>query len=349
MVVMHPSGDIALQQRDLILISTALLLVIILPVMALTVLFAWKYRESNKAVEKDYDPDWDHSTKLELIIWAAPLLIIICLGAITWVSTHKLDPYRPIDRIDATTAIAPGAKPFRVEVVAMDWKWLFIYPDLGIATVNELAAPINTPIEFSITAATVMNSFYVPALAGQIYAMPGMETKLNAVANKTGDFQGFSANYSGAGFSSMRFRFHALDKAAFDRWAAGVKAGKGALDRPTYMTLAKPTEKAPVQRFAAIDPALFNAVVNLCPRPGQRCMSELMHIDMMGGAGKESAHDTKGLQYDFPDSHVIDQEDRNEGQKTAPDAAPVAGGQTVSPSAPMHMSHGGASAHAQNR
>jgi cytochrome o ubiquinol oxidase subunit 2 len=335
---MNPSGDIAVQQRDLILISTALMLLIVVPVMAMVVWFAWRYRAANKAVEKDYDPDWDHSTKLELLIWSAPLLIIICLGALTWVSTHKLDPYRPLDRIDAKTAIDPKVKPLVVQVVALDWKWLFIYPEQGIATVNELALPINVPVRFDITASTVMNSFYVPELAGQIYAMPGMKTQLHAVANKPVTGTGFSANYSGAGFSHMRFGYKALDRAGFDAWAAKVKASSTALDRNLYLTLAKPSEKTPVAYFSAADPKLFDAVVNLCPKPGQRCMGELMHVDMMGGAGKESAKETQGLQYDFPNSHVIDQAERNEGQQTAPDA-PTAD----------HSSHSGADAHAQHR
>ena len=202
-VVLSPSGDVAMQQRDLVLISTGLMLLIILPVMALTVLFAWRYRAANK--EARYEPDWDHSTQLELIIWAAPLLIIICLGALTWVGTHILDPYRPLGRLDASRPTQVLGKPLEVQVVALDWKWLFFYPEYGIATVNELAAPVDRPIMFRITSSSVMNSFYIPALAGQIYAMPGMETKLHAVINKPGDYAGFSANYSGAGFSGMRF------------------------------------------------------------------------------------------------------------------------------------------------
>lgn len=342
-VVMNPSGDIAVQQRDLILISTALMLLIVVPVMAMVVWFAVRYRATNDATQKDYDPDWDHSTKLELLIWSAPLLIIIALGALTWVSTHKLDPYRPLDRIDAKTAIDPKVKPLTVQVVALDWKWLFIYPDLGIATVNELALPTNVPVRFDITASTVMNSFYVPELAGQIYAMPGMKTQLHAVANKPVSGTGFSANYSGAGFTHMRFGYKALDQAGFDAWVAKVRGSTTALDRSVYLALAQPTEKAPVAYFTATDPKLFDAVVNLCPKPGQRCMSELMHIDQMGGAGKEAAHDIKGLQYDFPNSHVIDQTERNEGKQTAPDAP----GAEKAPA--DHSSHSGADAHAQHR
>lgn len=295
-VVMSPSGDVAMQQRDLIVISTLLMLLIILPVMAMTIWFAWRYRE--KAQAKDYDPDWDHSTSLELLIWSAPLLIIIALGAITWTSTHLLDPYRPIERLDADRKVEPSAKRLQVEVVALDWKWLFIYPELGIATVNELAAPIDQPIEFKITSSTLMNSFFVPALAGQIYAMPGMQTVLHAVANKPGNFEGFSANYSGAGFSNMRFKFKAMDQAGFENWVAKVKASGAKLDRATYVKLEQPSEKVPPMYFAGVEPKLFHAALNMCAQTGKRCMDEVMMTDIMGGAGKESARDTQGLRHD---------------------------------------------------
>ena len=203
-VVLNPAGDVARQQADLVVISTVLMLLIIVPVMALTVWFAWHYRASNKAAR--YEPEWNHSTQLELVIWSAPLLIIIALGALTWVGTHLLDPYRSLARIDKERPLHPEAEPMEVNVVALDWKWLFIYPEQGIATVNELVLPVDRPVRFRITASSVMNSFYAPALAGQIYAMPGMETKLHAVLNKPGNFTGFSANYSGAGFSGMRWK-----------------------------------------------------------------------------------------------------------------------------------------------
>ncbi|MBN9274660.1 MAG: ubiquinol oxidase subunit II, partial [Mesorhizobium sp.] len=234
-VVLAPAGDIAAQQRDLLVVSTGLMLIIIIPVMALTVFFAWRYRQSNTSAT--YAPDWDHSTKLELLIWAAPLLIIICLGALTWLGTHLLDPYRRIDRIEAGQPVTQEHKPIRVEVVALDWKWLFIYPDLGIAAVNELAAPVNQPIDFRITSSAVMNSFYIPALAGQIYAMPGMETKLHAVINRPGTYTGFSANYSGAGFSGMRFAFHGFSPEAFDQWVAQARSGGTTLSRDVYLAL----------------------------------------------------------------------------------------------------------------
>ncbi|TVV72024.1 ubiquinol oxidase subunit II [Sphingomonas solaris] len=280
MVVMNPAGDIALQQRNLVIFATVLMLLIVIPVIALVGLFAWRYRESNK--EARYEPDWDHSTQLELVIWAAPLLIVICLGAVTWTGTHLLDPYRPIGRIDRDRPVPANAKPLEVQVVALDWKWLFIYPEYGFATVNELAAPVDRPIRFRLTSSSVMNAFYVPTLAGMIYTMPSMETKLHAVINKPGDYAGFSSNYSGAGFSGMRFRFYGMDDAGFAAWVARNRAAGGTLSRANYMKLEKPTEKVPVMRFASVAPGLFDAVVNQCVRPGTTCMSDMMGHDAAG-------------------------------------------------------------------
>ncbi len=296
MVVLSPAGDIAGQQRDLLVLSTLLMLLIIIPVMALTVLFAWKYRASNK--EAEYDPDWDHSTSLELVIWSAPLLIIICLGALTWAGTHLLDPYRPLDRIKTGQAAAGQVEPLQVNVVALDWKWMFIYPQYGVATVNEMAAPVDRPIRFHITSSSVMNSFYVPALAGQIYAMPGMETKLHAVINYPGEYDGFSANYSGDGFSNMRFRFHGLDQAGFDRWIGEVRRDGGTLDRERYLELERPSEKVPVMRFSAVDGDLWDAILNMCVEPGKMCMGEMMDIDRRGGLSMASIRNTMPLVYD---------------------------------------------------
>ena len=276
-VVLNPSGDIAAQQGDLIVISTVLMLLIIVPVVALTILFAWKYRKSNTAAK--YEPDWDHSTKLELVIWGAPLLIIIALGLITWITTHTLDPYRPLSRIDENRPLPADHKPLVVEVVALDWKWLFIYPEQGIATVNELVTPVDVPIRFKITASTYMNSFYIPALAGQIYAMAGMETKLHAVLNEPGTYEGFSANYSGAGFSHMRFKYHGMSDADFERWVQGIKAKGGALDRPTYLQLEKPSEREPVRRYGSVDPTLYHAILNRCVVEGTVCMDDMMMRD----------------------------------------------------------------------
>ncbi|MET0240139.1 MAG: ubiquinol oxidase subunit II [Sphingobium sp.] len=296
MVVFNAAGDVARQQGNLVLISTGLMLLIILPVMALTILFAWRYRAQNQ--DAPYEPDWDHSTQLELVIWAAPLVIIICLGALTWVGTHLLDPYRPLARTAPGKAIAADVRPLDVEVVALDWKWLFIYPDQGIATVNELVAPVGRPIRFKISASSVMNSFYVPALAGQIYAMPGMQTQLQAVFNQTGTFQGFSANYSGAGFTHMRFKATSTTDAGFARWVAQTKQANGTLDRREYLALERPSEKEPVRRFANVERGLFDAIVNLCVEPGKMCMADMMKIDAKGGLGMAGVHNVQHLSYD---------------------------------------------------
>jgi cytochrome o ubiquinol oxidase subunit II len=295
-VVLSPAGDIAVQQRDLVVVSTLLMLLIVLPVMVLTALFAWRYRQSNEAAR--YEPEWSHSTRLELVIWSAPLLIIICLGSLTWVATHLLDPYRTLARIAPDRPIDPAVEPLEVDVVALDWKWLFIYPKYGVASVNELAAPVDRPIDFHITASSVMNSFYIPALAGQIYAMPGMEAKLHAVINQAGSYKGFSANYSGAGFSGMRFAFQALNDTGFDDWIARAKSGGGALGRTAYLELERPSENLPVRHYASVDGDLFQAIVNMCVETGKMCESEMMSIDERGGRGLAGIHNTVPLSYD---------------------------------------------------
>lgn len=283
-VVLNPAGDIAAQQGHLVVQATLLMLVIIVPVITLTLWFAWKYRQSNAAnTEADYAPDWHHSTMLELVIWSGPLLIIIALGAITWISTHKLDPYRPLDRISASQTLSPDVKPLEVQVVAMDWKWLFFYPEQGIATVNELAAPVNRPILFKLTSTTTMNAFYVPDLAGMIYTMPGMQTELNAVINQPGVYKGMSSHYSGAGFSGMTFKFHGLSDADFDQWVQKAKTEGQALDRATYVKLAEPSERDPVQRFASVESGLYDKVLNRCVEDGKMCMHHMMAIDALGG------------------------------------------------------------------
>ena len=292
MVVLNPSGDVAVQQRDLLVMSTWLMLLIIIPVMALTVLFAWRYRHTNR--EARYEPDWHHSMRLELIIWSAPLLIIICLGALTWLGTHLLDPYRPLDRLAPGKEVPDDAQALQVNVVALDWKWLFIYPELGIATVNELAVPVNHQVALKITASSVMNSLYIPEFAGMVYAMPAMETKLHGVLNRTGVSEGFSANYSGAGFSGMRFKMKSLEQGEFDRWVAEARSKQETLSRDVYLQLAKPSEREPVRYFSAVDKDLYGAILGLCVEPGKPCAHEMMHMDHV-------AHDSEPKPSSRPD------------------------------------------------
>jgi cytochrome o ubiquinol oxidase subunit 2 len=296
MVVMDPSGDVAIQQRNLIIASTALMLLVIVPVIALTFIFAWRYRASN--TDATYDPDFHHSTQLEVVIWTVPLLIIIALGAMTWISTHTLDPFRPLSRLAPNKPVPAEARPLTVEVVALDWKWLFIYPEYGVASVNEMAAPTNVPISFRITSSSVWNTFYVPALAGMIYAMPGMETRLNAVMNAEGDFTGISGMYSGSGFSRMNFGFRSFTQQGFDEWVAKAKAAGTPLDRAAYLQLEKPSEAEPVRYFASVEGGLFQAILGLCVIPGRMCITEMHHIDRMGGAAVDSEANRQRLEYD---------------------------------------------------
>jgi len=276
---MNPFGYIAKQEAFLINISTLLMLLVIVPVIIMTVWFAWKYRASSPDKPK-YEPDWHHSATLETIIWTAPLIIILVLSGLTYVATHRLDPYLPISKIDADTPIPEGVEPLVIEVVALDWKWLFFYPEYGIATVNEIAAPVDRPIQFKITSATVMNSFYIPALAGQIYAMSGMETQLHAVINAEGAFDGFSANYSGHGFSQMHFKFHGVDKQGFDDWVKKVRASENKqLDSKTYIELEKKTIGHSITHYGGFEDNLYHNILNRCVSPEQTCIDKLMHQD----------------------------------------------------------------------
>ncbi|PZQ51697.1 MAG: ubiquinol oxidase subunit II [Rhodovulum sulfidophilum] len=282
MVVLSPSGYVAAQQADLLITSTLLMLIIIIPVMGLTAFFAWRYKASRRA---KFDPDWHHSTSLELVIWAAPLLIIICLGALTWVSTHKLDPFRPLENIGERRPVPENVKPLEIQVVALDWKWLFIYPEYGIATVSEAAAPVDRPIQFHLTSTTVMNAFYVPALAGMIYAMPGMQSQLHAVMNYPGDYEGLSANFSGAGFSHMRFRFHGMEQGDFMAWVGQAERAGKTLDRQEFLALAQPSENVPPASYSSVDPELFDRIVNRCVEEGRMCANVMARYDAEGGTG----------------------------------------------------------------
>lgn len=334
--VLNPAGDIALQQRDIIYISTALMLLIIVPVMALIVVFAWRYRKGKGAT---YDSNFDHSTALELIIWSAPLLIIICLGALTWWSTHLLDPFRPLDRIAATKALDPKQKPLTIQVVSLDWKWLFIYPEQGIATVNELALPVDRQVRFDLTSTNMMNTFYAPTLAGMIYTMPGMRSTLHAVINREGTFDGMSANYSGAGFSHMRFKLYGVSQAGFDGWVARVKASGPALDTQRYLELEKPSERVPALYFSGVDAGLFDRIYNRCARPGTPCMSDVMRQDRKAGgthphdpaagSGMPSGHGAPPPHGDKPEGGLFKQGDeKGTGPNVTKPPAPGAPGST---------------------
>ena len=274
LVLLNPSGDVARQQSDIMITTTIIIALIIVPVLVAIAVIAWRYRASNKQAR--FDPEWDHSPQLELVVWAVPLLIIIAVGAVSWIGTHKTDPYRPLDRIASGKPVPADVKPLEVDVVSLQWKWLFFYPQYGVATVNELAAPVDRPIRFKLTADTMMDSFFVPALAGQVYTMPGMQTILHGVINKPGEYKGFSANFSGSGFTDMRFTFHGMSPQDFDAWIAKVRAAGGDLDRAAYDQLRQPSRDAPVQYYARFEPDLFTRILDLCVDPGEACKGPMM-------------------------------------------------------------------------
>lgn len=251
--VLDPKGSIGLQEKSIILTATGLMLLVVVPVIMLTLIFAWHYRASN--TRATYKPKWSHSTAIEVVVWVVPCLIIIALGTLTWTSSHDLDPYKPLAAADKTMT---------VDVVALDWKWLFYYPKEGIATVNEVAMPVGQPVDFRITSASVMNSFAIPQLGGQIYAMLGMETHLHLVAGQPGVYEGMSANFSGPGFSGMNFKAHAVSQADFAQWVAKVKASGKALDVAAYEKLAAPSEDTPVTYYGSADPKLYHDILMKC-------------------------------------------------------------------------------------
>src|SRR5690348_8898193 len=274
LVLLDPSGDVARQQSDIMIVTTIIMALIIVPVLIAIGVIAWRYRASNKKAR--YDAEWDHSPQLELVVWAGPLLIIIAVGAISWIGTHQLDPYRPLDRVAKGQPVAAGTTPLEVDVVSLRWKWLFFYPQYGVATVNQLAAPVDVPIRFKMTSDAMMDAFSVPELAGMIYTMPGMQTVLHAVINQPGRYPGFSANYSGAGFTDMRFDFDGMSQQDFDAWIAKARAAGKYLDRQAYEQLRQPERNAPVQYYARFEPGLYKHILYRCADPGEECMDHMM-------------------------------------------------------------------------
>jgi cytochrome o ubiquinol oxidase subunit II len=275
-VLLDPKGPIGSEEKSLILLATGLMLIVVVPVILMTLAFAWRYRATNTSAK--FSPDWEHSSRIEAVVWGVPCVIIAILATVTWISTHKLDPYRPI---------TAAAKPIEVEAVSLDWKWLFIYPDLKIASVNELALPVGTPVNFRLTSSSVMNSFFIPQLGSQIYTMAGMETKLSLLASSPGDYEGISANFSGGGFSDMRFNTRAMSQGEFDTWVNKVRTSQDSLTMAAYRQLEKPSEKTPVTYYAGVEPKLFHDILNKCA-DGALCMDDAMKLTMvkeaMGGS-----------------------------------------------------------------
>jgi cytochrome o ubiquinol oxidase subunit 2 len=288
MTLLDPKGQVGLDERNLIITATLLMLLVVVPVIVMTFLFAWKYRASNQ--DAVYTPKWSHSTKIEVAVWAIPVLIIIALGYVTYKSTHALDPYKPLES---------DVKPITIQVVSMDWKWLFIYPEQGIATVNKIVFPANTPINFQITSDTVMNSFFIPGLGGQIYAMAGMQTKLHLIANQNAEFDGISANYSGAGFTGMKFKAIATSQADFDAWVSDVKKAPKQLEKAEYEALSKPSQNNPVELYSSFTPNLFQTIVDKYEgmKPGPKVDHEKKEKEVAQMEGMDmSSHSAAGAE-----------------------------------------------------
>src|SRR4029077_10689932 len=249
--ILDPQGPIASAQLLLLINTTGIMLVVVVPVIVATLAFAWWYRSSNARAKRSEELAYEG--RIDFVIWSIPALVVILVGGVTWISTHDLDPRAPI---------ATNVKPLEVDVVSLDWKWVFIYPDQGIAAFNLLVIPTGTPVNFRLTSATVINSFFVPQLGSQIYTMAGMTTHLNLLADKPGEYPGISANYSGDGFADMRFAVHAVPAGDFPSWVAQTRGAGPALDAAGYAALAKPSKAVPPTTDGAVEPDLFQRIVN---------------------------------------------------------------------------------------
>ncbi len=248
--LMDPHGPIGRQEKLILIDSTAIMLAIVIPVIIATLAFAWWYRAGNAHATRHLD--WSYSGRIEFIVWAIPALVILFLGGIAWIGSHDLDPPKAIESKTA---------PLEIEVVALDWKWLFIYPDAGIASVNKLVLPVGAPVRFHMTSAGVMNSFFIPQLGSQIYAMAGMDTRLNLLVDDPGTYHGLSAQFSGDGFSDMTFDVSAVPRQDFEQWLDGTRTGGGTLDATAYGILVHPTAREAPHTYGTVSAGIYDAIV----------------------------------------------------------------------------------------
>jgi len=251
LLVLDPKGPVGEAEREVIVQAFGLMLIVVTPVIALSLWLPWRYRVRHTGAA--YRPDWSRSHLIEWLVWLVPAVIILALGTLVWTSTHRLDPYRPIESKVA---------PMQVQAVSLDWKWLFIYPEIGIATVNRLVFPAKTPLSLHITSDSVMTSFFVPQLGSQIYAMPGMQTRLRLMADTTGNFLGENAQFSGAGFPYMHFDARATTPEEFDRWVEKVRHAPQVLDTARLAELEKPSAREPVAYFSGVSRGLFASILD---------------------------------------------------------------------------------------
>lgn len=268
--VLHPVGLISDEERKLLFDGLILMLIVVIPTTIMVFAFAIIYRKSKNA---KYEPNWAHNNGLELVCWGIPCVLIVILGVWAWNTTHQYDPYRQLK---------VGGKPMVIQAVALRWKWLFIYPSKKIATLNYLEIPVNKQIEFQITSDAPMNAFFIPQLASQIYAMAGMRTRLHAIANKTGVLHGFSANFSGTGFTDMNYKVYVVSKNKFNSWAASVSKVKNPLTIPAYAKIAAPSVNTPPVFYSAVHPNLFNMIMNQFMMPHSNFYHRLANKPVSG-------------------------------------------------------------------
>jgi cytochrome o ubiquinol oxidase subunit II len=281
MLLFDPKGPIGVAERFVIIVAIALMLIVVIPVVAMVLLFPRKYRASN--TKATYMPKWSRSRKIELVVWLVPAAIVTVLGTLVWTATYHLDPYKPIDT---------DVKPISIEAVSLDWKWLFIYPDQQIATVNQLVFPANVPLSFKLTSGTVMTSFFIPQLGSQIYAMAGMQTRLHLMADEPGTYVGQNQQFSGRGYAEMNFKAIATSREQFEAWIEKVRQSPEKLDLPRYEELEKPSVGYPVAYFSSVKPDLFDHIMRRYKKtmginPGAM-IKESGSIYMKTGASEES-------------------------------------------------------------
>lgn len=259
--MLDPKGPIGAANAKILFNAVGIMTVIVVPTIIAVLAFAWWFRAGNSRAR--YRPGFVYSGRVEIVVWSIPIFVILFLSGVIWIGSHELDPYRPIPT---------SAKPMEVEVVSLDWKWLFIYPDQGVASVNDLVIPADVPVHFSLTSATVMNNFFVPQLGSMIAVMNGMVTQLHLKADHPGTFHGLSAQFSGDGFPGMRFTVRAVGRDAFAKWAAAARRGGPALNRASYAALVQRSQDVRPFTYRAIDPTLFEAIVKhrIPPGPGPR-------------------------------------------------------------------------------
>lgn len=279
------SGRVAQPGKDLLLPVTGLMLLVIVPVIGLVLFLAWRYRAGS--VSATGAPDARRAPWPQIALWAVPLMIVVALALITFRSTPTPDPVRPLTKTHVHHAAHAGVEPLDVQVVALDWKWLFIYPGEGIATVNEMAVPVGRPIHFRLTASSVMNSFHVPALGSTVRVLPGTESQLDAVISQPGTYVGRSGHYSGAGFAGMQFRLLGLDEQAYTAWVEKARrSGTGSLTRADYLKLARPSINENVRKYASVAPDLYQRIRLRCVEEDRMCSDMIMAIDAQGGLGR---------------------------------------------------------------